>query len=118
MAYREFNPPPELADVVACTWERSIPALGIPAAQRVVPDACVDFVWLGGRLQVAGPDTKAFMSQIAPGGTVVGLRLRPGAAGSMLGLPASELRDARVALEDVWNRRGAELAERLGSATS
>lgn len=118
MVYREFNASPELANVVACTWERIVPALGAPAAQRVVPDACIDFVWRGGQLQVAGPDTRAFMSPVTPGEAVVGLRLRPGVASSVLGLPASELRDARVSLEDVWGRTGAELAERLGCATS
>jgi hypothetical protein len=45
---------------------------------------------------------------------VVGLRLRPGIAGYALGLPASELRDLRVPLEDVWGRGGRALAERLG----
>lgn len=118
MVYREFNASPELADVVACTWERIVPALGAPSAQRVVPDACIDFVWHSARLQVAGPDTGAFMSPLTPGEAVVGLRLRPGVADSVFGLPASELRDARVAIEDIWGQTGAELAERLGCATS
>jgi AraC-like DNA-binding protein len=118
VAYCEFNASPELADVVACTWDRTVPALAAPAAQRVVPDACVDFVWHSSRLRVAGPDTSAFMSPVTPGGAVVGLRLRPGVAGSVLGLPASELRNARIALEDIWGRTGAELADRLGCATS
>jgi len=56
------------------------------------------------------------MSPLAPGETIVGLRLRSGLAGRVLGLPASELRDARLSLEDVWSRPGAELAERVGVA--
>ena len=45
----------------------------------------------------------------------MGLRFRTGTAGQVLGLPASELRDARVPLSEIW---GAELAERLGEAPS
>ena len=86
------------------------------SAQRVVPDGCVDLVWNEGALKTAGPDTQAFMSPLEPGATVVGLRFRPGVAGAVLGIPASALRDARVALDDVWPRVGAELEERLGLA--
>ena len=50
-----------------------------------------------------------------PGQTIVGLRFRTGTAGQVLGLPASELLDARVPLSEIW---GAELAERLGEAPS
>jgi AraC-like DNA-binding protein len=113
VAYREFDVSPSLADIVACTWQRVVAAAG---RQLVVPDGCVDLVWRGDALTVAGPDTGAWMSPLHPGATVVGLRFRPGAAGTALGLPASELRDLRVALEDVWGRVAAELAERLGDA--
>lgn len=116
VAYREFAAPAELADLVVCTWERTVPGSGAPASQRVVPDACVDLVWRGAELQVAGPDTTAFMSPLEPGATIVGLRFRPGVAGTALGLPASELRDTRVGLDAVWGRPGSELEERLGWA--
>jgi AraC-like DNA-binding protein len=85
----------------------------------VLPDGCVDLVWRGDDLVVAGPDLGPWMSAMQPGETVVGLRLRPGLAGPALGLPASELRDRRLPLADVWGRQGAELTERVGeSATS
>ena len=35
---------------------------------------------------------------------VAGVRLHPGAAAAALGVPADELRDRRVALEDLWGR--------------
>jgi AraC-like DNA-binding protein len=73
----------------------------------------VDLVWRGGDLFVAGPDSRAFLSPVDPGETIVGLRFRTGVAGQVLGLPASELRDARVPIREIW---GAELAERLGEA--
>jgi AraC-like DNA-binding protein len=113
VGYREFDACPALANVVACTWQRTVAADG---RQRVLPDGCVDLVWRDGALNVAGPDTGAWMSPVGPGAAIVGLRFRPGAAGSALGLPASELRDMRVALEDVWGRAALELADRLGEA--
>jgi AraC-like DNA-binding protein len=116
VAYREFDARLDLADLVACSWQRTVPPSGGRSAQRVVPDGCVDLVWRGGVLTIVGPDTSAFMSPLEPGATIVGLRFRPGAAGAALGLPASELRDVRLSLDDVWGRHGAELAERLGSA--
>ena len=115
MAYREFGPSRRLADLVTCTWEREARPAGAPGAARVMPDGCVDLVWRGGELFVAGPDSRAFLSPVEPGQTIVGLRFRTGTAGQVLGLPASELLDARVPLSEIW---GAELAERLGEAPS
>jgi AraC-like DNA-binding protein len=113
VSYAEFDAPAALADLVACTWQRTVEA---PGRQRVIPDGCVDLVWRDGMLGVAGPDTAAWLSPLAPAVPIVGLRLRPGAAGSALGLPASELRDARVALEEVWGRAATDIAERLDDA--
>ncbi len=115
MAYREFGPSRRLADLVSCTWEREASPAGAPSAARVLPDGCLDLVWRGGRLFVAGPDSRAFMSPVEPGPSIVGLRFRTGTAGQVLGLPASELRDARVPLSEIW---GAELEDRLGEAPS
>jgi AraC-like DNA-binding protein len=84
--------------LVACTWERVTTAR---QEQRVVPDACVDLIWSGERLTIAGPDTKARVVRLAPGSRLVGARLRPGAAGAVLGLPASELRNATPDAADV-----------------
>jgi AraC-like DNA-binding protein len=114
--YAEFRPADRLRDLVDCTWERRVPDRASPASSRVVPDGCVDFVFRRGELILAGPDRGPFTSPLEPGETVVGLRLRPGAAGGLLGLEACELRDRRPALEDVWGRAGAELAERVGDA--
>jgi len=45
------------------------------------------------------------------------VRLRPGAAGAVLGLPASELRDRQVPAEALWGERAARLAEAVAQAT-
>ncbi|MEV5958920.1 helix-turn-helix transcriptional regulator [Streptomyces sp. NPDC051987] len=68
---------------------------------RVLPDGCMDLLWHDGRLLVAGPDTRAYVT----GGGVgawVGLRLCPGTAPALLGVPAYELLDQRVELSDLW----------------
>jgi AraC-like DNA-binding protein len=110
VAYRELKPPPELESHVACLWAST----GGPSG-RVLPDGCVDIVWNGEDLVVAGPSTEAFVPRVAPTATALGLRFRVGAAGPALGLPARELLNASPRLADVW-RDGGELTERLGSA--
>jgi AraC-like DNA-binding protein len=114
-AYRELPPPPALAPLVACLWEHE-PA--IAREQRVVPDGCVDLIWLAGReLVIAGPDTGPRYVSLPTGARTSGIRLRPGAAGAVLGLPASELRDAEeVAAALVWGQRASGLAEALARA--
>ena len=57
------------------------------------------------RLIVAGPATRAHLT--TTGGAAFGVRFRVGAAGAALGLPAAELLDASVALEDVWGAAAA-----------
>jgi hypothetical protein len=84
--------------VVCCTWERRTAEA---SEARVVPDACVDLIWTGERLIVAGPDTRARLVRLPAGARLVGARLRPGAAGAVLGLPADELRDMSPDAGDV-----------------
>ncbi|NNJ04653.1 helix-turn-helix domain-containing protein [Streptomyces sp. PKU-MA01144] len=70
----------------------------------VLPDGCMDLMWTGGRLLVAGPDTRAQ----PPGDTRAahsGVRFAPGAGPAFFGVPAHELRDLRVDLTDLWPAR-------------
>jgi AraC-like DNA-binding protein len=116
MAYRELSPPfgPSAAHI-ACLWMRD--AGTAHTVHRVLPDACADIVWTaGGRLVVAGPATGPVLAEVPGGSAAVGVRFRVGAAGGALGLPASELLDATVALEDLWGDHAARLAERLHAA--
>jgi AraC-like DNA-binding protein len=92
---------PAASPLVCCTWEQWTDA---PHEQRIVPDACVDLVWSGERLTIAGPDTRARMVALAPGSRLVGARLRPGAAGVALGRPATELCDQAPDAHDVLGR--------------
>ncbi len=68
---------------------------------RVLPDGCMDLLWHDGRLLVAGPDTRAYVTEGAVS-TWVGLRFRPGVAPAFFEAPAYELRDQRVELAELW----------------
>lgn len=84
-------------------------APGVDApGEDVLPDGCMDLVWSGERLLVAGPDTRAHRAgPMPPGTSALGLRLPPGAAPVLLGVPAHALRDERPDLADVWGARAA-----------
>ncbi|MFI1721217.1 helix-turn-helix domain-containing protein [Streptomyces sp. NPDC020489] len=68
---------------------------------RVLPDGCMDLLWHEGRLFVAGPDTRAYVTEGAPTAWA-GVRFFPGTAPTLLGVPARELLDRRVDLADLW----------------
>ena len=76
--------------LVACTWKQATTA---QHEQHIVPDACVDLIWSGGRLTLAGPDTRSRLVTLEAASRIVGVRLRPGMAGAIAGVPASELCD-------------------------
>jgi AraC-like DNA-binding protein len=86
------------------------------APYRVLPDGCMDLIWSEGGLTVAGPDTFAHVEGDPPGGSYAGLRFAPGAGPELLGVPARELRDHRVALDAVWAGPAARLlGERIAA---
>ncbi|MFF9602037.1 helix-turn-helix domain-containing protein [Streptomyces sp. NPDC014684] len=74
---------------------------GDEAARPVLPDGCMDLLFSEGRLLVAGPDTRAHVPE-GPPRAWAGLRFFPGTAPALLGVPATELRDTRVELTDLW----------------
>ncbi|MGZ6995360.1 MAG: helix-turn-helix domain-containing protein [Acidimicrobiia bacterium] len=69
---------------------------------RVLPDGCMDLLWDGRAIVVAGPDTHAHGFLGEPGSTLTGLRFAPGFAPRVLGIPAAELTDQRAPLEALW----------------
>lgn len=100
--YREIAPPPDVAEAVACAWT-SVSRGGV-----ILPDGCVDLVWRGDGLVIAGPATRAARAGVPAGVPVFGVRFRMGAAGAGLGLPATELADLSVDAEEVLGRGAAE----------
>src|SRR4051794_41881698 len=87
MAYRELPLPGRPAPHVACVWTRD-PA-PVASVGRILPDACVDVVWVqGDRLVVAGPATRPALAALPAGAAAAGVRFRGGAAGGAVGAPA------------------------------
>lgn len=99
-------------------WSSEIERGAAPV--RVLPDGCLDIIWESGRVFVAGPDTTAQPPGTArPGTRFFALRFGSGTGPAVLGLPASELTDRQVPLDDLWPpsdvRRLAEAAEPLAA---
>ncbi len=76
-----------------------------PQTHRILPDGCLDLIWSDGHLLVAGPDTVAQEVTSPAGRVYAGLRFMPGTGPSVFGVPANELRDSRVRLDEIWPQR-------------
>ncbi len=107
--YREHPPVPGLG--IACVWTRTTPYDAAEQEQLVVPDGCMDIIWSADRIQVAGPDTRGRHAKVKAGARLAALRFRPGAAPHVLGLPAEELRDLTVDLDDLWGAEACRIAD-------
>jgi AraC-like DNA-binding protein len=100
--YRELprhRTPVGLVDAVIW-WRGPTPDAG---EQRVVPDGCLDVIWSDAAMFVAGPDTRAQIAPVGPSVTYVGIRFTAGTGPSALGVPADEVRDARIPLDALWS---------------
>ncbi len=102
--YREYAPPRSLADHFLCLWTQSITGCHSEYAQRVLPDGCIDIVFINDEPpMVVGPWVKPFVARFPVATKIVGARWHPGRAPALLGLPAAELLNQSVALRDVWS---------------
>jgi AraC-like DNA-binding protein len=119
-SYRERVPAPELASHVASVWSLEVAPSGVEYEHRTVPNGSVEISYEVGTdvLHVSGPQRGPTLARVTPGTTLVGMRLRPGLAEPVLGLPASELVDLHVEADRVWGRGATTLAERLAEAGS
>jgi AraC-like DNA-binding protein len=108
-------PPPVGAErLLACVW---VQEPDDDHVQRIVPDGCVDLIWLTAhRLVFAGADTGPRTVRLPSARRSTGVRLLPEAAGAVLGVPASEVRDQQVDAASLWGDRAIELDERLRDA--
>ncbi len=117
--YRELPPPADLARYLSCLWTRHTTADDESLEPRVLPDSCIDIVWIGGSPPVVvGPATAAVIPRLAPDTPIAGVRFRPGMAPCLLGLPASEIRDTEALLSDIWRSGTAQLVEQAGAHPS
>ncbi|HUH63116.1 MAG TPA: DUF6597 domain-containing transcriptional factor [Terracidiphilus sp.] len=116
-AYREWLPDPALRDHIRCLWVNDL-TQSPAGTMQVVPDGCVDIVWNGRGLCVAGPDTRPIHEPMPHSFAFAGIRFHPGAACSWLGLPLSEIVNARVPLCEFWNSEAARIADEASLAGS
>jgi AraC-like DNA-binding protein len=92
--------------------ERPVPVPGVvlwqrqvrpnPTSTPILPDGCLDLLWDGQTLFVAGPDTTARWYRSPAGTSLVALRFSGGTGPALLGVPALELLDQTVDLEQLW----------------
>ena len=117
--YREQPPPSSLAAHLRCLWVETT-GDGQPAGtMRVLPDGCIDLVWIAGRESTAvGPATRAAFPIIPPGSTLVGARFAPGMAAGVLGAPADALADLDLPLAELWDRAALDGPRRFDDTRS
>jgi AraC-like DNA-binding protein len=91
----------------AVLWQRRLDSA--PAGTPIMPDGCLDLLWDGTRLFVAGPDTAARRHRSPAGATYVALRFSGGLGPTLLNVPADELRDRTANLDELWPGRQARV---------
>lgn len=96
MAYSEQ--PTALAGTVL--WQR--PANGPSVHMLVLPDGCMDLIWDGVRLFVAGPDRAARWTDSRDHSSYAALRFSGGTGPAVLGIPADACTDQSPALDELW----------------
>jgi AraC-like DNA-binding protein len=100
-------------------WATTVPGIVLwrsdvgpaPTSALILPDGCLDLIWDGRQLLVAGPDSTARRHRSLPGSRYTALRFSRGLGPALLGVPADSLTDRSIALADVWP---AGTVDRLG----
>lgn len=83
----------------------------------ILPDGCLDVLWDGQELTVAGPDTTAHLASAPMGTPYAAVRFASGVGPTVLGVAADGLRDQRPLLADVIGTDDTDrLTERLRSS--
>lgn len=115
--YREWAPHASLRGHVRCLWINDL-SVSRNESLQVVPDGCVDIVWTGETLCIAGPDTRPILASVPRGAIVLGVRFHPGAASAWLGQPLGEIVNARVPLAEFWRDDATRVLERAAAGRS
>ncbi|WP_327299568.1 MULTISPECIES: helix-turn-helix domain-containing protein [unclassified Streptomyces] len=106
---------PWIADVTLMRPESTLPLVHLP-------DAATALVYRrtgarDGDLRVVGPRSRASCHPGKELPMCVRVRLRPGAARAVFGVPVSELRDQAVPLTALWGERATRVEHRLNELT-
>jgi AraC-like DNA-binding protein len=115
--YREWAPQASLRGHVRCLWINDLSKSRSECLQ-VVPDGCIDIVWTGETLCIAGPDTRPIVARMPRGAIIVGVRFHPGAASTWLRQPLSEIVNVRVPLAEFWGDDATRLLDRAAAGRS
>lgn len=127
-SYREVKPSAALVPYVQCYWFITA-VYAPPVLNRICPDGCADIIVdLSATLPIGGAPgvgrcyavgTMLRAARIALAGAIhlVGVRLRPGTAGPIFGLPMHELTDTTAPLPDLW-AEATDLGPSLAEATT
>jgi len=114
--FRELPPPRPLAQSVECFWVRTTGDDGTDLRPRILPDGCIDIVWIGDlELSIVGPATQPVLYTLPPRCISAGVRFRPGVAPALLGIPACEMLNREIPLRAAWGTAASELAARVGA---
>ena len=134
MDYREYSPCKALSPFIQCYWTLRSTSREVPAANRIFPDGCMEFVFHfaepfarvrdDGRLErqadtlVAGQIWEPLTLQQGACADVLGVRFRPAGAHPFLRIPVHEVGGQIVSLEDIWGRRARVWRDAIGSASN
>ena len=129
MNYREHKPTPALRDHVECIWfVTSDTEQAQFTPERVLPDGCLEWIFhLGApfdRLLPAGnwerqPRsllTRFLLLQPLGQPAVMGVRFRPSSVYRLLSFPLAEITDQTIPTEDIWEREGRSIEDRVFNA--
>ncbi len=113
--YRETTPAAAVASVVESAWTGRV---GSSRPLRVFPDGCVDLVW-DGRALAAVTSVRGVLRHDLPAvDWTVGLRLRCGVGGAVLGLPMTDLTASATPLRELWAARARRAESRLAECAT
>ena len=100
--YREYRVPLPLHQHLVCLWTQSITGTRGVYSHTVLPDACVDVVFIDNAPPLlVGAWQKSFIADFPPGTQILGARFHPGRAAGPLRLPAFDLLNLYLPFRDV-----------------
>jgi AraC-like DNA-binding protein len=118
-SFRERLPIRRLDPYVTSIWIQQVPRNAPPFRHRTAPNGSAEIVCQVDRVPaIIGPQTGPDEYVVPPGTVVVGVRLRPCALAAVIGIPAVELVDHSVRLDDLCGTRAAAIGEMVANAKS
>ncbi len=115
--YTEIRPAPAFADQIVCYWSHRVDDDNAGFVQPVYPDGCVDILWRrygDGAWEspvIVGAMTGVRAAALSPGLSLQGIRLVPGQAARLFGVPAHEYTDLELGARELpgFRRFAAEI---------